>query len=598
MPRPEASYPGFIFPALTNNRHVSYTLQAGAGQAAPSHPCPPLAWPSNTMPTLSPSAISEAFPFESFREGQERAIEKILHALIEQDKKFAILDGPTGSGKSVLALTISRFFEDSFYLTSTKILQDQLTNEFGGTGEVVDLKGRTNYPCTWWEEHAPHSKKPPNKPAPYVNCAEGFCKRRLDKAKCAECVDESAGITCAYWNRVGQAKRAKMAVMNFSSFLFQTEFGAAFSKTMPDGKRQTKRSLLIIDEAHNAEGQLMDFVSVQISDVAFKTLKLPHLETAAEYALWCLENRVEDMVRVKIVEALREEDAKTADYWRTFLSKLENFLHSDHDAWSAAWRQDIKGLVRTVELKPIFVREYAHRLLFDKADKVLMMSATIISPNQIAESLNIDANDMFAYRMANRFPVENRPLFFMPVGSMSYKNREATMPAMIDKIVDLCRGKHPDDRGIIHSHSFWLSERIYHAVPKDVRRRLLYQKHFQDKRAMLATHEVSSNSIILAPAMHEGLDLKDDLGRFSILCKVPFPNLNDNPQLKKRTELSRMYYLYLVCLKLVQSYGRTVRSETDWAIAYMLDEDFGRFLAQSKRILPGWFTEAIKRVEA
>ena len=98
----------------------------------------------------------------------------------------------------------------------------------------------------------------------------------------------------------------------------------------------------------------------------------------------------------------------------------------------------------------------------------------------------------------------------------------------------------------------------------------------------------------VAPAMHEGLDLIDDSSRFQIICKVPYPNQNDNPQLKERVDLSWNYYVWLTALKLVQSYGRSVRHDKDWASTYIVDSDFARFAEMAIDILPDWFLEAIQ----
>jgi len=56
---------------------------------------------------------------------------------------------------------------------------------------------------------------------------------------------------------------------------------------------------------------------------------------------------------------------------------------------------------------------------------------------------------------------------------------------------------------------------------------------------------------------------------------------------------SWQYYVWLTCLKLVQSYGRSVRSETDYANTYILDAQFGKFYKQARKMLPAWFIDAI-----
>ena len=90
-----------------------------------------------------------------------------------------------------------------------------------------------------------------------------------------------------------------------------------------------------------------------------------------------------------------------------------------------------------------------------------------------------------------------------------------------------------------------------------------------------------------------GRDLKDDLSRFQIICKVPYPNANSDKQLKLRTKANWHYYLWLTALKLVQSYGRSVRSDTDHAQTYILDADFDKFVKMARKMLPAWFLGAI-----
>ncbi len=53
------------------------------------------------------------------------------------------------------------------------------------------------------------------------------------------------------------------------------------------------------------------------------------------------------------------------------------------------------------------------------------------------------------------------------------------------------------------------------------------------------------------------------------------------------------YYVGFTCLKLVQSYGRSVRSETDYANTYILDAQFEKFYKQARKMLPLWFIDAI-----
>jgi Rad3-related DNA helicase len=63
--------------------------------------------------------------------------------------------------------------------------------------------------------------------------------------------------------------------------------------------------------------------------------------------------------------------------------------------------------------------------------------------------------------------------------------------------------------------------------------------------------------------------------------------------LARRVELDRTYYTWITSLKLCQSYGRSIRSESDFADTYIIDGAFTKFRQMAKNILPEWFTEAI-----
>ena len=73
---------------------------------------------------------------------------------------------------------------------------------------------------------------------------------------------------------------------------------------------------------------------------------------------------------------------------------------------------------------------------------------------------------------------------------------------------------------------------------------------------------------------------------------MPYPSTAD-PQIKARMEMSAGYYEWLTALKLVQSYGRTVRSEEDYADTFIVDAQFKRFLGENRDLMPTWFLEAI-----
>ncbi len=249
----------------------------------------------------------------------------------------------------------------------------------------------------------------------------------------------------------------------------------------------------------------------------------------------------------------------------------------------------------TIVLRPVFVRMFAQDLVFRFGLKVLIMSATILDPALYAKSLNIKPDELAFYRMPSNFPVKNRPIYSIPLVKVTGGKSAMTAwgPKLCDGIDHILDG-YPGQRGIIHSHTFYISEMLM--AQSRHRKRFLYQKNFRDKDELLEKHGNSADSIIVAPAMHEGLDLRDSLSRVQIICKVPFPNYFDDKQLSRRVELEPAFLMWITALKLVQSYGRSVRSDTDWADTYIIDSTFSRFVSEARRILPEWFLEAIIKV--
>jgi ATP-dependent DNA helicase DinG len=90
-----------------------------------------------------------------------------------------------------------------------------------------------------------------------------------------------------------------------------------------------------------------------------------------------------------------------------------------------------------------------------------------------------------------------------------------------------------------------------------------------------------------------GLDLKDDLSRFQIITKVPYPNRGDR-WIEEKRKINEQWYIWQTGLRLIQGYGRSIRSKEDWAKTYVLDSAFGYFVERNKNILPDWFIQAIQ----
>ena len=72
-----------------------------------------------------------------------------------------------------------------------------------------------------------------------------------------------------------------------------------------------------------------------------------------------------------------------------------------------------------------------------------------------------------------------------------------------------------------------------------------------------------------------------------------YPDLGDR-WINEKSKINKQWYNWQTGLRLVQGYGRSVRSKEDCAVTYVLDSGFGNVFKKNKNILPDWFTEAIQ----
>ena len=108
------------------------------------------------------------------------------------------------------------------------------------------------------------------------------------------------------------------------------------------------------------------------------------------------------------------------------------------------------------------------------------------------------------------------------------------------------------------------------------------------------TREDSVPRLLISPSITEGLDLKDDKGRFAIFCKIPFPNIGD-AWIKKRMDISPSWYMRQTLIAIIQGCGRVVRSKEDWGVVYILDSSFLSLYNRSKHMIPKWWINGLKK---
>jgi len=534
------------------------------------------------------------FPYPEVRPEQSEAIKFILDAFYNQNKRFVIIEAGTGTGKSGVGLTVSRFMNvnelsdvgkipasaGTWFVTTQKILQDQYVRDFGPpAGFMRTIKSSGNYQCKFKG----------------CSCAES---RQLLKGEPEHSPFHRAcsGHGCVYVKARVAWQQSLESVTNFPYFM---TFG-----NFTDGV--ACRRLLVIDEAHNVEGELSKFIDVSVSEFFAKRvlhLNIPNPKTQHQAYTWIRKTYfpkvAAHLAHVKMMlqrfKGLKDKIKQISSLSRQLElleghhTKVSKFLSVyDKDNWVMNVIPAMGKKGRRIEFKVIDVSPFSEDNLFRFGDRILMMSATILDHQAYCECLGIPRDQVAFLEIPSPFPVENRPILYSPSGRMIRSEIDRTLPKMTEAVRAILE-HHSGDKGIIHTHTF----KIANYLKEHLRDSRILVHDSANREHVLEEHLTSDEpTVLLSPSMTEGIDLKDDTGRFQIICKVPYPYLGD-PLTKKRMNRWKWWYPLQTAKAIVQSTGRSVRSIDDHAVTYILDEDWQRFYDRNRDLFPKTFRAAL-----
>jgi Rad3-related DNA helicase len=171
---------------------------------------------------------------------------------------------------------------------------------------------------------------------------------------------------------------------------------------------------------------------------------------------------------------------------------------------------------------------------------------------------------------------------------MAARDVDDTLPDLL-KAVEAILADHPKEKGIIHTRTFKIAKYIEDNL-KD--KRLLFHSS-EDREEVINEHMKSKKpTVLVSPSSTEGLDLKDELSRFQIICKIHWPYLGDK-LVKSRMEKYHHWYAYQAVKSLIQARGRSIRTADDYAVTYILDDAFERLYSKNIRMFPKYFRKSL-----
>jgi Rad3-related DNA helicase len=290
-----------------------------------------------------------------------------------------------------------------------------------------------------------------------------------------------------------------------------------------------------------------------------------------------------DVKIMQMVTDLKQYALKIEVFLKEYKENPNNWVLESN--WNERTRQT------ELSLEPIWAYDYLDKYVFSNYDMVFLMSGTILEKNLFCQLNGLDVTKAVYYSIASPFPVKNRPIYYMPLGKMSYKSKEETFKnyiPYIKKLLDKYKGK----KGIIHTNSFELAKWIEDSI-KDPR---LVFHDSQNKDEVLRMHmESEEPTVIVSPSMDTGVSFDNDSARFQIIAKIPYPSLASQKN-KMRQKNNPDWYSWKTVSGLIQMSGRPVRSNMDYADTIVIDGGFGDVMKHSSHFLPEWFQHAIKRI--
>jgi ATP-dependent DNA helicase DinG len=631
------------------------------------------------------------FPHMAFRNNQDQVIRQICDAF-NSGYKCIILEAPTGFGKSAIAITIARTLGSSYICTATKDLQTQYTHDYKF---LKVAKGKRNFQCRVKEDFIEAGKylctscnSGVENECKHTSCDYGPClsDESMEGAGCKyrtfindyktdnkgkenersfigreklECykTEYSNWIhlknfdtprqwnPCYYFDQLFQALKASHSIFNYSIFL----------SLLTNKNMMQQRELLVLDEAHLIETEVVKFRGLSISKKRwrryihdFKMVDhgfdingwLDFLIDLEKTMLTLLgyDSLAYSLVKDRKIKYGYDSESKTRARSKRIVSASELFeddTNLEIDIKSENGRnlqidkellidilQDIEKLTRTinnilsspkdwivsevhkenydimrVDLKPLDPSKYIKTIL-EKCPKSLIMSATILNHKSFEKNLGLDSeeNKTKFIQIQSDFPVENRPIFPLSVEYLNFSNlQKIDVKIKISRAIDNIMHIHRHDKGIIHTSSYEQLNFIRENLSKMNSRRLILTDPEINRDEVIKEHAESRKpTVLISPSLHTGLDLKDHLSRFQIITKVPYPNIADKWTSEKR-KINKEWYYWQTALRLVQGYGRSIRSKDDWAKTYVLDSAFNHFVKVNNDILPKWFLSAIRK---
>lgn len=438
-----------------------------------------------------------------------------------------------------------------------------------------------------------------------LTCDKGQCQERVSKngkevievCKFKPTIKQVEDNThdsqsCHYYLQKYDALVSKHSLWNYHAFFQIMKFNKKLFEDYLD------RKVSVFDEAHKIEDQIIQFIgfdifSGQVDECNLNPDKYDFTDLDSMIQLtddiaYSYAKKIKDIKEspafennpdYELITRLERRFDKAAQAKIDILSDKDNFVVNDPI-------KDLNGNFRTISVKPIDVSKFANT--FFETEYQIFMSATIDKAS-FCENMGLKKDAVaFVDSQKSPFPIEHRKIDLLNILRLSYGSTEEDEIEVI-KTIDRILDEHSNEKGLILTSSIPRCQKILRYLsPKNTRRiRICHSRNKDGKTQdeVISEHANDPTGVLLSSSLWEGVDLKDDLSRFQIIAKVPYPNYTEK-RTKAKMDKFPLWYTSQTLTKLLQGFGRSIRSEDDWAKTYVLDTAVNNVFFKAQSMIP------------
>jgi len=595
----------------------------------------------NLVKDFAYTTFGNSFVFRGGNPGQLDVCVDIIYKFISGDLKSSerryILQAPTGSGKSIIAIIVagvlSKYYKmHGHILVSDISLLDQYVKDVTKyCGDWGAIKGKARYTC----------------PINGRKYEHGLCRLvvsdlddMITKSKCCpvwEC--------CPYEYAARKAENAEVVVCTYYYWLIHKEI------ERKSGVKDSSNEFVICDECHNINRIVQDMYSLSVGKEynehitaavnMFPGMKKYGLEleigkyvseimnicksadAVAEKNRITHRNDTFDMTQIygpiqhlrttvnSALTAIKSSGSELKKSGKSlssqFFKELSWFSNAFErlDMYEKSIRGRAENIIATISDngKRALLNSTDERYLLDKYFHNnyvcgLFMSATVGGISEFAREIGIVdkpySNEIGAAEMDSTFDFTYSPIFYCNEFNMKKSDKEISMPH-IGKMINSIIEKWDGFRGCVFTSSYAMAEEFINMLEDKNRARAIWYSNSEEKERALNMFKSAKDAVIFGPTLFEGISLDDDLCRFSIIAKVPYPDTTNKLVAWKFDHYGFSEYATGAIQNIIQAVGRGVRNEHDWCNTYILDGGFEPIYRNTSRY-PNDFNKRLQRI--